>query len=1526
MIDKKTIIGKMALTLWTVSVGMPLFAKDFIWFDGKEAVSCYVPKNVDPVVKIAAEMFSADMQAVTGMKAMAAKQEKNAVIKIVELDKASSATKSALRKQGIPVDEVSQKIDGFHISIKGNQIVIIGANGRGAAYGLLELSRKAGVSPWVWWGDVVPEKKQRLVIDDGFATLQGASVEYRGIFINDEDWSLRPWSYGNFEKADFGTIGPRTYKKIFQLLLRLRANAIWPGMHTGTKAFFNIPGAKAVADSCGIALGSSHCEPLLRNNVDEWDESKRGRFNYITNKAQVQDYWIERLKEVKGSKGGNLLTIGMRGIHDGSMEGVKTMQEKFDGLQQVINDQQELIRRYLGEPSKQTQVFIPYKEVLDIYNKGLKVPDYVTLMWCDDNYGYMTRLSDADEQKRSGGGGVYYHLSYWGRPHDYLWLATTQPGLIYNEMKAAYDHNVRKMWLVNVHDPKVAGYDLELFLDMAWNINSVKSNTINAHYQAWLCRQFGENVGRKLFPVMQEFYKLCGERRPEFMGWSQVEMDKKLYDRGLTPVRNSEFSTTAFGNEMDRYLDRYAGIASSVKSLSGEVRSELKDAFFAAIEYPVLAADAHARKILWAQKARSFANGSTREDMFANNAKIYHAVAQSQQAYQEIRDLTAYYNDKMADGKWQRSMNMRPRDLPLFAAPNVPTLLNDEQVKEWLQKPYDTQAHPLQSDGVIAHNACDYQKATDGVETVQMLGHSMNAVAVPKDGSLEYSFETTQEGDAMLRVALIPTQPNDKGDLRFSVSVDGAEPTVYSLKEPFRSERWKLNVLRGQAVRELKLAGLKTGTHSLVIKALDNHVIIDQWMVDYDWNRKYYLFPVASHKVSTPISQMEKLDRGVVALPAADKGIFVSWRLLGTDGKNVCFDVERDGKVIAHHLKLTNYIDRKGSAASSYRIITYQDEPMMDAPAEREVSKAVKPWKDLYRSMPINRPAGGVTPDGKSYEYTPNDCSVGDVDGDGEYEIILKWDPTNAHDNSHDGYTGEVIFDCYKLDGTQLWRINLGRNIRAGAHYTQFLVYDFDGDGKAEMICKTSAGSVDAKGRFVSDAATDAGIRELDNAADYRNSRGRILTGPELLTVFNGETGKAMHTIWYQPNRAFGTGRQVEEGEHLENGFPAYSSVWGDKNNYGNRGERYLAGVAFLEGADKHPSAVMCRGYYTRSYLWAVDFDGKELKTKWLHASITPNDWKVTDADGKVLKEAHGCKATAYAQGAHSLAVGDVDGDGCDEITYGSAAINHDGTLLYSTGLGHGDAQHLADLDPDRPGLEYYMVHEEYPYGSDLRDARTGEILFRTLDKDDTGRGVAADIDVQHRGYELWCSDAPVVRDIKGKSVSAESSLSSKQNHDADLFRSNEKTSFRAVSRMPAMNFRIYWDGDLQDELLANGRPPHFPPYLQKWNGSEAVALPLSNGKQLYEMGNSVSCNWSKATPNLQADLFGDWREEVIYWDESDASHLNIFTTNIPTEYRVPTLMHDHIYRMGVAWQNVGYNQPPHLGYYLPDHAEKIQK
>ncbi len=622
--------------------------------------------------------------------------------------------------------------------------------------------------------------------------------------------------------------------------------------------------------------------------------------------------------------------------------------------------------------------------------------------------------------------------------------------------------------------------------------------------------------------------------------------------------------------------------------------------------------------------------------------------------------------------------------------------------------------------------------------------------------------------------------------------------------------------------------------------------------------------------------QMERLDRGVIALPAQDEGIFVSWRLLGTDAKGTTFDLLRDGKTIAKGLKVTNYTDKKGTATSRYSVVTH---PASDI--SPLTSDEVTPWLDLYRSIPLDRPEGGNTPDGRSYQYRPNDCSVGDVDGDGQYELFLKWDPSNAHDNSHDGYTGDVIIDCLKLDGTKLWRINLGRNIRAGAHYTQFMVYDFDRDGHAELICKTAPGSIDGTGRYVTEAADDADIHGADNQADYRNARGRILSGPEYLTVFDGQTGRAIHTIYYRPNRAFGFGGAADYDKE----------GWGDRGNPGNRGERFLAGVAWLDGPNNKPSAVMCRGYYTPSHLWAVDFNGKKLSTKWLHASTTPHDYYVIDRQGRQTWY-HDLKATAFGQGAHSLSVGDVDGDGCDEITYGSAAINNDGTLLYSTGLGHGDALHLSDLDPDRPGLEVFMVHESRPYGADLRDARTGERLWYETASDDTGRGVAADIDGKHRGFEFWHIFNRAVRDIKGNVIS---------------------------NQLPSCNFRIYWDGDLQDELLANRGRPYFGSFIEKWDGKKAEPLPFSNGQHFYDMGHSASCNWTKATPCLQADLFGDWREEVILWDSSDAAHLNIFTTNIPTTYAVPTLMHDNIYRLSVAWQNTAYNQPPHLGYYLPD-------
>ena len=617
----------------------------------------------------------------------------------------------------------------------------------------------------------------------------------------------------------------------------------------------------------------------------------------------------------------------------------------------------------------------------------------------------------------------------------------------------------------------------------------------------------------------------------------------------------------------------------------------------------------------------------------------------------------------------------------------------------------------------------------------------------------------------------------------------------------------------------------------------------------------------------------ETLDRGLIALPArSGKGQFVSWRLLGTDDDATTFDLLRDGTTIATDLSdVTSYVDAQGTASSEYQVVVKQDGDIV------ETTPPTKPWADVFATLPLQRP---------SDIYTPNDCSVGDVDGDGQYEIFLKWDPNTSQDNSNSGKTDKVFIDCYRLDGTLLWRVDLGYNIRAGAHYTQFLVYDFDGDGKAEMICKTAPGSKDGQGRYVTAAATDASISGAsDNTTSYRNSKGYILSGPEYLTVFNGETGAAVHTVYYNPNRAGTVG-----------GAPSGSdnAIWGD--TYGGRCDRFLAAVAFLDGPQKRPSAVMCRGYYTRAYVWAVDFDGEELSTKWLHGSVSGTKVELTDADGNVSTYNYGKgtsgsgSATMYGNGNHNLSVADVDGDGCDEILYGSAAVDNDGMLLYGTGFGHGDAIHLSDLDPDRPGLELFQVHEEKgTYSWDIHDAATGEIIYKGGNKGvDNGRGLAAQLSADQRGFFFCSSDEREQRSAVTGEVASEKHTS--------------------------VNFRIYWDGDLQDELL-DGH------YNEDIGYSDQVRIDSWNGNgtsRILTLERSL-CNTTKLTPNLQADILGDWREEIVVWDHNSPTELYIYSTNFPTEYRVPTLMHDHVYRMGVAWQQTAYNQPPHLGYYLPD-------
>lgn len=653
---------------------------------------------------------------------------------------------------------------------------------------------------------------------------------------------------------------------------------------------------------------------------------------------------------------------------------------------------------------------------------------------------------------------------------------------------------------------------------------------------------------------------------------------------------------------------------------------------------------------------------------------------------------------------------------------------------------------------------------------------------------------------------------------------------------------------------------------------------------------------------NTPVSQMEKLDRGVVAVPFTNGGTgrLVTWRIFGTDDLTTTrFDVLRNGATIASNLKTSNYKDASGTASSKYQVVVKVNGEVV------ETTEPVEAWTNVWLKLPLDRPVAGKTkpytttidkvqvsyPDGQDYTYSPNDCSVGDVDGDGEYEIFVKWDPSNAKDNSQNGVTGNVIIDCYKLDGTKLWRIDLGKNIRAGAHYTQFQVYDYDGDGKAEMMCKTAPGSLDGTGVYVNQATDNATIKAADNTKDWvSEGSGRINGGHEYLTVFEGLTGKAINTIAYYPNR---------------NGTATLSAASGTKNwdtrsgksdtgSYGNRGERYLAATAYIDGPDNNASAIFCRGYYTYAYIWAVSFDGEKLIPRWLssHESGTAYNVVTWDAEGNATSKSYsGCSPTSgsgsgtmFQNGNHNMSVADVDGDGKDDIIWGSAALKHDGTLRYGTGFGHGDAIHVGAMIPGREGLQVFDVHEEKgTYAWDLHDAATGEIIYKDGPEGvDNGRSMAAQLSATDNAW--WFSSASVRPQYSAA------------------------TGEQASAANGSLNFRMYWDGTVQDALLDGNT-------LDKYNDSNTKFDRLVT---FYNLGPGSTCNSTKNTPNLSADIFGDWREELVLYSVNDEeTYLGIYSTNIETKYQVPTLMHDHTYRMGICWQNTAYNQPPHLGYNL---------
>lgn len=622
---------------------------------------------------------------------------------------------------------------------------------------------------------------------------------------------------------------------------------------------------------------------------------------------------------------------------------------------------------------------------------------------------------------------------------------------------------------------------------------------------------------------------------------------------------------------------------------------------------------------------------------------------------------------------------------------------------------------------------------------------------------------------------------------------------------------------------------------------------------------------------------MEKLDRGTVAVKTND-GVYLSWRLLGTESlTNQAFDIYRDSEKIyttGEH-DATCYTDSKGTADNKYTVV-----PKGEAIDKTE---AVDVWTTnttykgrsvAYKDIAFKVPDGGKTPKDEEYTYTANDMSVGDLDGDGEYEYIVKWDPSNSKDNSVKGYTGNVYLDAYELDGTLLWRIDLGVNIRAGAHYTQYMVYDFDGDGKSEVILKTAPGSKDGEGNYVSKAGKN--ITKGDDKKDYRNSSGLLMGkdgGPEYLTVFNGETGAAMQTVDFDPPRSILT-----------------SSEWGD--SYANRSERYLAAVAYLDGV--HPSVVMTRGYYTYVYAAAYTWDGTDLKEQWLSTN-TPTE--ENGGTGCTVKYADGTSKnntnkTLYAQGAHSVSVADVDNDGYDEIIFGSAVLDHDGTVLTYDGRGHGDAEHVSDFDNDGK-QEIFMAHEAgkhndkiIPYAVDIK-RYNGDIMLQAA-QGDIGRGIMDNVDDE---YVLSSGNLSLFWSVAADGI---------YNQAGEKVGNIPNTNGSNME-----NFAVYWDGDLGRELL---------------DGNKLVKYSIKSGteRNYYDSKNSTLPgsinNSTKSNACLTADLFGDWREEIVlrYGDG-----VRIYFSTIPTDYRLTTLMHDSQYRCAIAWQNVGYNQPPHTSYYI---------
>lgn len=721
-------------------------------------------------------------------------------------------------------------------------LVIAGSDRRGTAYGVFSVSEAIGVSPWYWWADVPVVHQDKLFVKAGY-TSKTPSIKYRGIFINDEDWGMKPWSEKNFEK-ELGDIGPKTYAKVCELILRLKGNMLAPAMHTCTGPFYSYPDSKKVADEYGIMITTSHCEPLLFNNASlkEWDSSRDGDWNYKENRETIYNKLDNRVKEASPYE--NIYTLAMRGLHDAGMRGNLSDQEKVQVLAQAIRDQREILTRHIDRPIQDIpQIFIPYKEALDLYELGLEVPDDVTLVWVDDNYGYIKRLSNPEEQKRSGRAGVYYHTSYLGAPHDYLWLNTTPPVLMYEELKKAYDTGADRYWLLNVGDIKPMELATSTFFEMAWDFGSFNYDNVNKHQAALLGKIFGSQYTREFQDLLDEYYRLAWSRKPEFMGWER-EWDEPEREK----LQDTDFSFENHNDARHRIAD-YRELSDKSAALWKQLPETYRPAFFEMFAYPAMASYQMNRKFLMAQLNHELLK---KNDIAGAN----WAALESQTAYDSIQALNKIYNTQL-DGKWNYMMDIAPGFCARYQGMPDVTVTKGTPARE-----VDIRPQPEQDkvEGFKVLDLADYKEQTTNQHTLRLikglgydwkciqLGEATEPSVDPKSKEapyFEYELGEIPASEITVIVHAIPFFPLYQGKSNcFGVSVDNSDVKVFEQICKEYSLEWKNRVLQnGIEYKTTFPIDPSAKQHRLRLSCGDPGAMIQRIIIDWGGLRKTYVGP-----------------------------------------------------------------------------------------------------------------------------------------------------------------------------------------------------------------------------------------------------------------------------------------------------------------------------------------------------------------------------------------------------------------------------------------------------------------------------------------------------------------------------------------------------------------------------------------------------------------------------------------------------------------------------------------------------------